>query len=224
MTIMKKTMTVAALAASATFTNAAVIQTVAGPLVATGGGVGATIIDTASDTGDWIDTINAGGTIFIGFDWTIDNNAGETGGGGFFGGLGVYNGGTDRLLIGNGWDQLVYGGGKGAGGDDTSIAYVVGTTVRVVVELTTTNGGADNDTWKMWIDPGTGDLASPDAQKLDWTIDDITKITNRAGNTPGQATMENLVVADTFASAIPEPSSIALLGLGGLVIFRRRRG
>jgi hypothetical protein len=115
------------------------------------------------------------------------------------------------------------GGAVGSDGNDTDILYVVGNTVRVVAEMTTTDGALGNDTWKMWIEPGTGDFASPDAQRTDWTLDDFTRITNRAGNSPGQATIENLVVADTFASAIPEPSSAALLGLGGLTLLRRRR-
>ena len=36
-------------------------------------------------------------------------------------------------------------------------------------------------------------------------------------------TVDNLIIATTFAEAVPEPGSLALLGLGGLLIARRRR-
>ncbi|MGB0992752.1 MAG: PEP-CTERM sorting domain-containing protein [Akkermansiaceae bacterium] len=218
-------LTLFTLSAATSASNAAVLQTIAGPDTATGGGVGNVIVDTSSDTGDWIDTLNAGSTVFVGFDWTITNNAGETGAGGFFGGLGVYNGAGERLLIGNGWPQLTYSGGASGTIEDTGIAYTLNTTVRIVAELTTTNDGSGNDTWRMWVDPSTGDLGSPDAERTDWTIDDLTQLTHRAGNSPASTTMSNVVIADDFSSAVsvPEPSSAALVGLGGMAFILRRR-
>ena len=221
---MKKTTLIAMITAAAPFAQAAVLQTISGPDVASGGGQGNTLVDTTNDTGNWIDDVNAGGTVFIGFDWTITNNAGETGTGGFFAGLGVYNGGAERLLVGNQWNSLGYGAGASGTGNETGIAYTVGQTVRIVTELTITNDGSGKDTWRMGVDPGVGDQANHDAEHLTWTIDDFTKLTHRAGNDPGSATMENIVIADAFADAVPEPSSAALLGLGGLaLIFRRRK-
>ncbi len=200
--IMKKHLLSALAIGALTSAHAEIIQTISGPDDASGGGDGNTLIDTTNDTDDWIDTLNAGGTVFIGFDWVITNNAGETGTGGFFGGLGVYNGSDERLLIGNGWASLTFSAGAGGTIEDTGVAYVVGETVRIVTELTVVAEGASNDTWRTWINPDASDLATPGAQRTDWTIGDFTQITHRAGNDPGASTMTNIIVADDFVSAI----------------------
>jgi hypothetical protein len=220
---MKKTILTTMIIAVAPLAQAAVLQTITGPDTASGGGIGNVIVDTSNDTGDWIDSLNAGGTVFIGFDWTITDNAGESGSGGMFGGMGVYDGTGERLLVGNGWSNLDYSAGASGTIESTGIDYVIGDTVRIVAELTIVNDGASNDTWKMWVNPSAGDEATPNAQRTDWTIDDFTQITHRVGNDPASATMENIVIADTFADAVPEPSSTAFLGLAGLALILRRR-
>lgn len=210
------------IAATSLSASAAVIQTVAGPDVATGGGAGNTLIDTSSDTGDWITSLSNGGTMYIGFDFTVDNNAGEGGGGGFFAGLGFYNGGAERALVGNAWTGLNYGIAGPIGANASSTAYAVGTTVHLVAKLTVVDGGTANDTIELFINQLTE--GSADAS-VTGTLDDFTSLTHRAGNGAGQTTLSNLVVADDYlsAAAVPEPSSSALLSLGGLALILRRR-
>jgi len=206
--------------------EATVIQSVAGPQVASGGTQNV-LIDTTSDTGNWMDDWNAGTAYFFGFDWTVDNNAGETGTGGFFGGLNLYNGGGERAGVGNSWAPLDYSpfwpGHTSQG--STGINYVVGNTVRLVAEI-----DIDTDSIKVWVNPTSGDFATPDGTTSARDLQTITRICHRAGNGPGQATLANLVVADTFASAvgqsaIPEPATMCALGLAvaGLGGYSRKR-
>ena len=117
------------------------------------------------------------------------------------------------------------GGGSGAPLVDTGVPYVVGETVTLVARITTTNDGSGNDSWALWVNPLIGDEGSPLASSSVQTIDDFTRVQNRAGNGAGSATLENLVIADSFADVamIPEPSTLTLLGLGGLGMLLRRR-
>ena len=217
---MKKTTLLTTLVAASGFANAAIIQTLAGPENATGGGQGSTLIDTSNDTNDWITTLSGGGTIYIGFDWTVTDNAGETGGGGFFGGLGFYDGGTERALVGNSWNSLNFGVAGPIGENNSSTAYEIGTTVRLIAKITVTDGGTGNDTIELFINQDTEGTADA---SVTGTLDDFTQITNRAGNGSGAATLANLIVADDYISAVPEPSSSILFTLGGMALLLRRR-
>ena len=106
---------------------------------------------------------------------------------------------------------------------NSSIPYIIGTSARLVVKLTVTDGGTDDDTLELFVNQNTE--GTPDAS-ASYTLDDFTQITHRAGNGFGEATLVNLIVADDFASAatvVPEPSSSALLGLAGCALILRRR-
>lgn len=186
-----------------------IIQTVPGPVEATNGGSGVDLITVDTDLDDWIDSFNAGGrAIYLSFDWVITDNAGETGGGGFFGGLGFYDGGAERLLLGNGWSQLSFSGGTGAQGiSDTGVPYEVGTPVKIVGRLIAVNDGASNDTWEMWVNPEHGDENSPQTGSNTFTIDNFTRVTHRAGNGTGAATLSNLVIADSWDDVVPPAPS-----------------
>ncbi|MEM6259429.1 MAG: PEP-CTERM sorting domain-containing protein [Planctomycetota bacterium] len=43
------------------------------------------------------------------------------------------------------------------------------------------------------------------------------------GSTSSIGVTDNIVIATTFAEAVPEPGSLALMGLGGLLMIKRRR-
>lgn len=206
--------------------HGAIIQTVAGPNVATGGGVGNTLIDDTTDTGDWITGLNGGGTMYIGFDWTVDDNDFETGTGGFFGGMGFFNGTTaagERALVGNDWVSLNFAVARPGAESASAIPYVIGTSARLVVKITVTDGGVDDDILELFVNQNSEGIADASAS---YTLDDFTQITHRAGNGFGQTTLSNLIVADDFASAaavVPEPSSSFMFALGGAALILRRR-
>ena len=201
-------------------TQGAVLQTDPGATIS--GDV--TIIDTGNDAGDWIDSYGdaSDATLYYGFDFTVDNDAGETGTGGLFAALQFDEGGSERLGVGNNW-QSVNLSTFGFGGDQDLAGptpYVVGETYRIVVRIDYNSGG--DDSAAVWIDPASEASVSTDLGTDNATFDTIRL---RAGNDPGQVTFGNIVFATTFAEAVvPEPGSLALLGLGGLFMLRRRRG
>jgi hypothetical protein len=140
--------------------------------------------------------------------------------------LGLYNFGDERLLAGNSWESLNFDAGAGTAFEDSGVAYQVGETARLVLELTV-NAGAATDTFRLWVNPtSAADEGSPDGERTDWGLDPFTTLYHRAGNTTGQATLENLIVATTFseAAAAPEASEalIVLMGMTGLLGYRRR--
>ena len=178
--------------------SATVIQELAAPDVATGGGNGNTLIDTSNDSADWITSLNAGGTIYIGFNFTINDNAGESGTGGFFCGLGFFDVDTERALIGNDWNGLNYGIARAGAEAPSSIAYAMGVPARLIAKITVVDGGVDNDMIELFVDQKNEGL--PDAS-VSYTLDEFTRITHRAGNGTGTTTLSRLIVSDDYASA-----------------------
>jgi hypothetical protein len=185
-----------------------------GPYQSSGGGNGVTILSKADDRGDWISANPAGnaidlsdpnatGTYYYGFDWTITNNAGETGGGGFFGGLWFFQSGAERGGAGNGWTSVAHelaGPGWNQGTTPAS-PYAVGTKVRLVLKVVF-NAGA-NDTLTLWVNPvasaGEGGQTVPVAtSSRNFSFDALNL---RTGNGTGASTLENLMISSDFASA-----------------------
>jgi len=177
--------------------SADIIQVVPGPISASGGGEGVDIITTDNDTDDWLTTISAGGTIYLGFDWVVETNAGETGSGDFFGGLGLYDLSDEKALVGNSWISLNYGLAGQSTDESSTIPYVIGTTVRLIAKLTIVDG-PDPDTIELFVGQDTEGV--PDAVNT-LAIDDINRVLSRAGNAGGSATITNLTIADDYASA-----------------------
>ena len=80
----------------------------------------------------------------------------------------------------------------------------------------------------MWIDPGTGDEGSPSAtiSGFSMTISPSPLGLRSVNLSEDDIDLVDIVVTDDFASAVPEPSAIGLLGLAGtaLLLRRKRRG
>ena len=185
------------LALSAPNISAEIIQVIPGPISASDGGVGVEILNTDNDTDDWLTKISAGGTIYFGFDWVVESNAGETGSGGYFGGLGLYDAAVEKVLVGNSWTSLNFGiAGQGTN-ESTTIPYVIGTTVRLIAKMTIADG-PDLDTVELFIGQDTEGV--PDAVNT-LAIDDVSRVLSRAGNAGGSATITNLTIADDYSSA-----------------------
>ena len=87
----------------------------------------------------------------------------------------------------------------------------------------------DSQTAKLWVDPA--DMSSSFIETTFVEEDnkgvDISAVAMRQDYVSGKANnsiaVDWIVVSDDFSMAIPEPASLALLGLGGLVMLRRRK-
>lgn len=141
--------------------------------------------------------------------------------------LNVGVGGTDISITGIGWFgpnfagtsatgaevTVVYLGldGVGGGGDDV----VLGSTTAAY-----TFGGAGEYVWQFDA-PITGTV---DGLNSFFRFD--LKATNAGGafRMKNQSPLGNKLTVAGTSTAVPEPTSLALLGLGGLLVARRRRG
>lgn len=185
-----------------------------GPVNATGGGNGTSMITTANDFANWLTANAAGngialadpaatGTYYFGFDWQISNNAGETGAGGFFGGLWFFDTGAERGGLGNGWGPVNYG--LAGPGWDTNFApaspYAIGTTVRMVLKVTF-NAAAD-DTLKAWLNPAAGVAeGSQTVPVANSTRNfEFDALNLRTGNGTGASQLNRLMISTDFESA-----------------------
>ncbi len=187
------------------------------------------ILDSSSDVDDWMTTYSAGGTFYIGFDWTTTSfqnptsvGAGSSGNS-FFGGLGVYNGGSERLLIGNGFTGYRLGLGVGSTFGNSTQDHLLNQTYRLVTKFEI-NDGAANDTLSLFINQVTE--GTPDATLGSLNIDDFNRLTSRSGiGVDDVSTISNVRIASDYNSAVavPEPSSMLLLSIGVSTIYIRRR-
>jgi len=195
--------------------------TVAGGIVSIGAGDG----DVEADLG----TLSSG-TYFFGIDIEIASAAASE----YV--LGFRDGSTlvSRIFFadeGSGFAIGANTGGTGSGSADgfiggvTPTVFDLGTTYRLVSSY----DGAS--TVSIWIDPTSGDFASPDLTISNSDgphTPDAFYFRQGGGWDNGGAswTADNLVVSSNFASAVPEPEMYgALFGLIalGFAVVRRRR-
>lgn len=202
---------VLALAAGA---SAAVYQSFTGPFVISGGGAGTTIVDTTTDTGNWIDNYKDAtdsGALYYAWDWTVNNNAGETGGGGFFGGLQLYEGGTERLGVGNAWTSTNIGtfAYSEVNLNPTTAANSGTGTVRLAVQVDYL--ASTNDQVKVWLNPvaGVGITQAPTiTTSLSGASALFDNIHLRTGNDPAQTTFANISFGQNFSDVVGVDSRI----------------
>ena len=135
-----------------------------------------------------------------------------------------------RILMGDTQLQVGLSGGAAATGTGT---FSAGTTHLLLGQMTV---GVGNDTLNVWVDPdvnaagGPGGL--PTANFTSTTVDFADSITDigaaGAKGTAAEVYSDAYRMSDTgtaFAdvTGVPEPSTTALLGLGGLALILRRR-
>ena len=203
--------------------HGAVLDTFAGGTINSTNGV--VFVSQSNDTNNWIDDYRDGSdlVLYYGFDFTVDSNANETGSGGYFAALQLYDSGAERLGVGNGWENLTLSSfGHGGVTDLNPVTnYVIGTTYRLVVRIDY-NPGSNDDVATVWINPVNEASAN---SNLGAANAEFTEVRLRSGTTNSSGTTYgNIIFATTFdEAAIPEPSSLALLGIGGLCMLRRRR-
>ena len=146
-----------------------------------------------------------------------DNNGPlQTGNGGNGFGIG-YEGGTG--FFGATWS----GGSRSITGSTGMTGIAIDTTYMVVAEIIF---GA-TDTINIYT-PGTdlalGSVVATHSAAIDQSTLNRLTFANSLGSTVNSDEIRIGTTAESVGVAIPEPGSLALLGLGGLLVARRRRG
>ncbi|HEX2750043.1 MAG TPA: PEP-CTERM sorting domain-containing protein, partial [Verrucomicrobiales bacterium] len=210
-------------------------QSWAGPTTVTGGGPGTLLVDTSSDTSNWMDGYTAGSSstpLYFRFTLTVNDNTGETGGGGFFTGFQLYGATIEHLAVGNNWTSVNWGGyfgpgdfqlnaNAGAGGVNP---ISPGETASFVLKLTQSTGTA-----VVWFNPNLGVPEAAQDTGLTTTLTGLganaafDNIRIRAGNGTGSTTFSAMSVQTDSPFAVPEPSGVLLAGLAGMVMASRRQ-
>lgn len=213
--------------ASCALSNAAVLFTSPGQLVNEG--------NTSLSTGLSRDN-SATGTLY--FKYTVafpaSNNTTEN----YFAGYQLYEGGAERLGIGNGWNQYAYSAFATGTGDydlnssnpEPFVNYqeVRSTdTITIVFRVDYVSGG--NDAITVWLNPDLGLNEASQSASLttsffaNATFNDIRL---REGGGGGGWNFSNIAIAENSTDsgffAVPEPSA-ALLGAVGLISLLRRK-
>lgn len=123
-------------------------------------------------------------------------------------------------------DFIARFGSSGGAYSDAQIA--VGETVRLVGRLhkNTSGAGSNYSLCDLWVNPTGADENSPDNTNNDGgSFSSVTDLGIRSVNIDADDVifLSDLVLATTFAEAVPEPASLLLLALGAAAAIPRRR-
>lgn len=146
-----------------------------------------------------------------------------------YGGLSLYNGGTEQLLIGKAWPGP-YEWRAGTGGTMVGPSSPVPTLSLTTVLARVTLNSAGNDSLEVWLNPADmgseGALGAAQITRSDTDLN-FDRIQLRGGSAAGGSEswqFDNLRLGTTLADvAVPEPSATLLGGLALLGFLRRRR-
>jgi len=115
---------------------------------------------------------------------------------------------------------------NGGGADDQIFGtYTAGEQVQIIGKLEFNVDGV-NERAQIWVNP-TGEetatiVSSQITLDIGWTTPQFSFVRNWVGS-DGDFLVDDIRVGSTWAAAVPEPSSTALLGLGGLALMLRRK-
>lgn len=176
-------------------------------------------------------TFQSGNTLFI-YGLVAVGNSGTLNTSSSFGGIDLYEGSTEKLLIGERFGQSDWGAttssALGSSGNNSTVSLGNYTTALIVGKL-----DQSANQFTFWVNPDfskTESLNAP-AFSLSWNSgddDDVDTIRLRGGNANNGNTwqFDNINMTQISPFAVPEPSTLAIAGLSGLaalLVIRRRR-
>jgi hypothetical protein len=136
------------------------------------------------------------------------------------------------LLPGGGDIRARVGPDSDDGNSASSVAYADDTTYMIVLKLEK-DGSSKYNKATLFVDPTSETESGGTTATFDTGVDSVSHLMIRQdiGDSFDQMNIDEIVVAPTFAEAvtpIPEPATLGLLALGGLMgltaMRRRRRG
>lgn len=178
-------------------------------------------IKGASSGGDFRELSSAFGNtgeIWVSFDFQVPADVNT------FAGLSFFTGGSEKFLIGDRFGSDVWGIAVPSGPFNNATASTFGMKTGVA-KITLVDGASD--TVELWVG---SDAVSPvnisgpaDATLGSLELEGVDRLRVGSGDV---AEFDNLILATTAAEVggvVPEPGSIALAGLAGLMVLARRR-
>lgn len=212
---------------------AAVLYTNSGPISVDETGAGSNLPGMTLARGS-----SASDTLY--FKFTVTNPASNHTTENYYAGFQLWEGGNERLGVGNAWNPHAYSAFATAAGDpDLKSAtpesgqfwQLVKSTDLTTIVIRVDFVDAANDNITVWLNPDFGLTEAAQSSALTTTFQanaTFNEIHLREGGGGGGWTYSNIAIAengmDTGFFAVPE-SSVALLGgLGALSLLRRRRG
>ena len=218
------------LSASVVFSNAAVLYTNAGQLV----NEASVTLPSMSVSRD----ASATGTLY--FKYTVTNPISNSTNENYFAALQLYEGGTERLGVGNGWDPYAYSAyNTSSGNKDLNSAnpepgevyQLVRNTdlTTIVLRVDFVSGGDDNIS--VWLNPNLSQTEASQSSSLKTTFTANATFNNillREGGGGGGWSFSDIAIAENssdtgFFAAVPETSTSLLGALGMIFLLKRRR-
>ncbi len=186
------------------------------PVQVTSGAAYIQNVGSAEDVSRGFGALGAGETVYASFNFTVTGSDATTyfahfkTAGTFF---------TSRVFVTpaqSGGDYRVGFDTSSTVGNFWSSDFQFGDTHLAVISYNFDTGEA-----RVWLDPVSE--VSPFLSEVGFSGDAMEAFAMRQSSGGSTVQMDNVRVGPTFTTVIPSPGSLALIGIGGLVVSRRRR-
>lgn len=186
------------------------------PVQVTSGAAYIENVGSAEDVSRGFGALGAGETVYAAFDFTVTGSDTTTYFAHFKNNATFF---TSRVFVSpaqSGGDYRIAFDTSSTAGNFWSSDFLFGDTHTAVISYDFDSGEA-----RLWLDPASE--ASPFLSEVGFSGDAMEAFAMRQSSGGSTVKMDNINVGPTFTSVIPSPGSLALMGIGGLIVSRRRR-